>query len=95
MLRITELKLPIDHPEEDLRVALLKHLGIDSGELLDFTLFKRSYDARKSLPSCASSTPSTSVSRMKKHCCASWPMTATSARHLMSATKSSDTLPKG
>ncbi|RML49626.1 hypothetical protein ALQ93_04459 [Pseudomonas syringae pv. pisi] len=47
MLRITELKLPIDHPEEDLRVALLKHLGIDSGELLDFTLFKRSYDARK------------------------------------------------
>ncbi|RMN28772.1 hypothetical protein ALP45_05115 [Pseudomonas coronafaciens pv. atropurpurea] len=47
MLRITELKLPIDHPEEDLRVALLQHLGIDSSELLDFTLFKRSYDARK------------------------------------------------
>ncbi|RMU05513.1 hypothetical protein ALP37_04567 [Pseudomonas amygdali pv. sesami] len=47
MLRITELKLRIDHPEEDLRVALLQHLGIDSSELLDFTLFKRSYDARK------------------------------------------------
>ncbi|RMN33256.1 hypothetical protein ALQ61_04634 [Pseudomonas coronafaciens pv. zizaniae] len=47
MLRITELKLPIDHPEEDLRVALLQHLSIDSSELLDFTLFKRSYDARK------------------------------------------------
>ncbi|RMT77970.1 hypothetical protein ALP42_04737 [Pseudomonas savastanoi pv. nerii] len=47
MLRITELKLPIDHPEEDLRVALLQRLGIDSSELLDFTLFKRSYDARK------------------------------------------------
>ncbi|WP_122315580.1 NAD(P)/FAD-dependent oxidoreductase [Pseudomonas cichorii] len=47
MLRITELKLPIDHPEEDLRPALLQHLGIDSSELLDFTLFKRSYDARK------------------------------------------------
>ncbi|RMS45106.1 hypothetical protein ALP66_04391 [Pseudomonas amygdali pv. photiniae] len=47
MLRITELKLPIDHPEEDLRIALLQRLGIDSSELLDFTLFKRSYDARK------------------------------------------------
>ncbi|MDY7566143.1 NAD(P)/FAD-dependent oxidoreductase [Pseudomonas sp. RTC3] len=47
MLRITEFKLPIDHPEEDLRPALLQRLGIDSDELLDFTLFKRSYDARK------------------------------------------------
>ncbi|MGV6398011.1 NAD(P)/FAD-dependent oxidoreductase [Pseudomonas caspiana] len=47
MLRITELKLPIDHPEEDLRPALLQRLGIDSDALLDFTLFKRSYDARK------------------------------------------------
>jgi uncharacterized FAD-dependent dehydrogenase len=47
MLRITELKLPIDHPDEDLRPALLQRLGIDSDELLDFTLFKRSYDARK------------------------------------------------
>jgi hypothetical protein len=47
MLRITELKLPIDHLEEDLRPALLQRLGIDSDELLDFTLFKRSYDARK------------------------------------------------
>ena len=47
MLRITELKLPIDHTEEDLRPALLQRLGIDSDALLDFTLFKRSYDARK------------------------------------------------
>jgi uncharacterized protein len=47
MLRITEFKLPIDHPEEDLRPALLQRLGIGSDDLLDFTLFKRSYDARK------------------------------------------------
>ena len=47
MLRITELKLPINHPDEDLRPALLQRLGIGSDELLDFTLFKRSYDARK------------------------------------------------
>jgi uncharacterized protein len=47
MLRITELKLPLDHADEELRAALLQRLGIDSDELLDFTLFKRSYDARK------------------------------------------------
>ena len=47
MLRITELKLPIDHPDEELRAALLLRLGIDSGDLLGFTPFKRSYDARK------------------------------------------------
>jgi uncharacterized FAD-dependent dehydrogenase len=47
MLRITELKLPLDHADEDLRAALVQRLGIDSAELLNFTLFKRSYDARK------------------------------------------------
>ena len=47
MLRITEFKLPIDHSDEQLRPALLAHLGLTSDELLDFTLFKRSYDARK------------------------------------------------
>ncbi|MBD8491605.1 NAD(P)/FAD-dependent oxidoreductase [Pseudomonas syringae] len=47
MLRINELKLPLDHPEEALRSALLERLGIDANELLDFSVFKRSYDARK------------------------------------------------
>ena len=37
MLRITELKLPIDHPEEDLRPAIVQRLGIASDDLLDFT----------------------------------------------------------
>lgn len=47
MLRITELKLPLDHPEEALRPAIIQRLGIDAEDLLDFSLFKRSYDARK------------------------------------------------
>jgi uncharacterized FAD-dependent dehydrogenase len=47
MLRITELTLPIDHPEEALRPAIIARLGIGDAELLGFTLFKRSYDARK------------------------------------------------
>ena len=47
MLRITELKLPLDHTEDALRPAIVQRLGIAESELLDFTLFKRSYDARK------------------------------------------------
>jgi uncharacterized protein len=47
MLRITELKLPLDHPEEALRPAIVQRLGIADSELLSFSLFKRSYDARK------------------------------------------------
>jgi uncharacterized FAD-dependent dehydrogenase len=47
MLRITEFKLPIDHAEEALRPALVQRLGLADSQLLDFTLFKRSYDARK------------------------------------------------
>ncbi|QSB21281.1 NAD(P)/FAD-dependent oxidoreductase [Pseudomonas sp. 15A4] len=47
MLRITEFKLPLDHADDELRPALLQRLAIGSDELLDLTLFKRSYDARK------------------------------------------------
>lgn len=47
MLRITELKLPLDHPDEALREAIVERLGIRDEQLLGFTLFKRSYDARK------------------------------------------------
>jgi uncharacterized FAD-dependent dehydrogenase len=47
MLRIAELKLPLDHAEPELRQAVLTRLGIGEDELIDFTVFKRSYDARK------------------------------------------------
>lgn len=47
MLRLTEIKLPLDHHEDELKTAILEKLGIESSELLDFTIFKRSYDARK------------------------------------------------
>ncbi|PKO73640.1 MAG: hypothetical protein CVU23_01620 [Betaproteobacteria bacterium HGW-Betaproteobacteria-17] len=47
MLRLTELKLPLDHPPEALRAAILKRLGLADDELLGFSIFKRSYDARK------------------------------------------------
>jgi uncharacterized FAD-dependent dehydrogenase len=47
MLRLTEIKLPLDHPEEDLKAAILKRLGLSADELLSFSVFKRSHDARK------------------------------------------------
>src|SRR5690348_17248020 len=47
MLRLTEVKLPLDHPESALRAAVLQRLGITSGELSGFTVFRRAVDARK------------------------------------------------
>jgi uncharacterized protein len=47
MLRITEIKLPLDHPEDDLKVAILKKLAIPPAELLHYTIAKRSFDARQ------------------------------------------------
>ncbi|MBD3811579.1 NAD(P)/FAD-dependent oxidoreductase [Thiobacillus sp.] len=47
MLRLTELKLALDHPPEALRAAILKRLELAEDDLLGFSIFKRSYDARK------------------------------------------------
>ena len=47
MLRLTEIKLPLHHTEDELPAAIVEKLGINSEELLDFTIYKRSYDARK------------------------------------------------
>jgi len=47
MIRISELRLPIDHTPEQLEEAIRKNLGIASADLLSFEVFKRSYDARK------------------------------------------------
>ncbi len=47
MLRITELKLPLDHAPDALRPAICQRLGIADDELLDVSLFRRGYDARK------------------------------------------------
>ncbi|HET6787948.1 MAG TPA: hypothetical protein VFH49_08315, partial [Aquabacterium sp.] len=47
MLRITELRLPLNHDEGALRPAIVARLGIHDADLIRFTVFKRSYDARK------------------------------------------------
>ncbi|MCW5961978.1 MAG: NAD(P)/FAD-dependent oxidoreductase [Pyrinomonadaceae bacterium] len=47
MLKISEIKLPLDHLEDALRRAILEKLQVSDDELIDFSIFKRSYDARK------------------------------------------------
>ncbi|MCE3272013.1 MAG: hypothetical protein K0S57_2410 [Ramlibacter sp.] len=47
MLRLTELRLPLDHAEDALRPAIVRKLGIADADLLSFSVFKRAYDARK------------------------------------------------
>jgi uncharacterized FAD-dependent dehydrogenase len=47
MLRITELKLPLDHAEGALRAAVLDRLELADADLIDFTVFRRGYDARR------------------------------------------------
>jgi uncharacterized FAD-dependent dehydrogenase len=46
-MRLTELRLPLDHSDADLRAAILKRLDIAAGDLRGFTVFRRGYDARK------------------------------------------------
>ena len=47
MLRITELKLPLDHVEAALPAAILARFAIKAEDLLGFTVFRRGYDSRK------------------------------------------------
>jgi len=47
MLRITELRLPLDHEPTALRPAVVARLKLRDEQLTDFTVFRRAYDARK------------------------------------------------
>lgn len=47
MLRISQLKLPVEHTKEQLRKKLIKTVRIREDELLDFQIRKQSLDARK------------------------------------------------
>src|SRR5258708_28674249 len=46
MLRLTDIKLPLDHRPEALKAALLKKLKLSEDALLDWRIFKRAHDAR-------------------------------------------------
>ncbi len=47
MLRLNEIKVALNHNEDDLIDAIVDKLAINRDDLLSFTIFKRSHDARK------------------------------------------------
>jgi len=47
MLRLTELRLPLAHTQDELRAAVLTELGLEPRELTGFSIYRRSFDARK------------------------------------------------
>ena len=47
MLRLSELKLPLDHPEDALLEAVLKRLRIPPNDVFEQRMVKRSIDARR------------------------------------------------
>ncbi|HEY9421288.1 MAG TPA: NAD(P)/FAD-dependent oxidoreductase [Thermoanaerobaculia bacterium] len=47
MLRLKELRLPLEHTDEQLKAAVLRELGIEPQELVGYSVFRRGFDARK------------------------------------------------
>jgi len=47
MIRLTEIKLPLNHDEAALPAAIINKLKIKPEQLKSFSMFKRGYDARK------------------------------------------------
>ena len=47
MLRITELRLPLEHADGELRAAVLARLGLADAQLRELTVFRRAWDARR------------------------------------------------
>ena len=47
MLRLTEIRLPLDHAEDDLKQAILDRLSIKPEEMKGYRVFRRGVDARK------------------------------------------------
>ena len=48
MLRLTDVKLGLNHGEDELKAAILRALGIPEPELLGYRMRRRGYDARQS-----------------------------------------------
>ena len=46
MLRLTDIKLPLDYSEPEIRVAILKRLKIAADDLVDYSIYRRGVDAR-------------------------------------------------
>ena len=48
MLRLAEIKLPLNHAPEEIKTAILKKLSINKLDLISYDIFRRGIDARNS-----------------------------------------------
>jgi uncharacterized FAD-dependent dehydrogenase len=47
MIRLTDIKLPLDHADGAIEAAIRARLGLGKGGVVGFTVFRRGHDARK------------------------------------------------
>ncbi|MDH5258466.1 MAG: hypothetical protein OEX07_10680, partial [Gammaproteobacteria bacterium] len=47
MIRLTEIRLPLDHHDGAIKEAIAERLSLPQEKILDFVIFRRGYDARK------------------------------------------------
>jgi uncharacterized FAD-dependent dehydrogenase len=47
MLRLTDITLPLDHPDEALAAAIRQRLHVGAQAIRSYTIFRRGYDARR------------------------------------------------
>ncbi len=47
MIRLSEIRLPLDHPESALKNAICERLSISPEKMTKYVIFRRGYDARK------------------------------------------------
>jgi uncharacterized FAD-dependent dehydrogenase len=47
MIRLTEIKLPLDHAPDAIAKAAMARLGVAAGDLVSCTVFRRAHDARR------------------------------------------------
>jgi len=47
MIRLTDIKLPLDHAEDAIEAAIRAKLGLGKSGVLGYTVFRRGHDARK------------------------------------------------
>ena len=47
MLRLTDVKLPLDHDDQAINEYILERLSLKPEQLIEYTVFRRGYDARK------------------------------------------------
>ena len=47
MIRLTEIRVPLDHAPEALRAAVVARLGVADGDVREVRVFRRAHDARR------------------------------------------------